>query len=56
MVSVMSFSKDKREQFSRCPNCSSETKHQKLRDNELSFGEILNKSIHKVGVKNGINH
>lgn len=38
MVGVMSFSKDKHERFSRCRNCHGETKHQKLKDDELSFG------------------
>ena len=47
MVGVMSFSKDKREKFCRCPKCYSETKHRKLRDDELDFGEVLNKEIHK---------
>ena len=48
MVGVMSFSKDKHERFSRCPNCYSETKHQKLKDNGLSFGEVLNRELHKI--------
>ena len=47
MVGVMSFSKDKHEKFSRCPKCYSETKHRKLQDEELDFGEVLNKAIHK---------
>lgn len=47
MVGVMSFSKDKHEKFDRCPNCYSETKHRKLDDKELSFGEVLDKVIHK---------
>lgn len=47
MQSVMSFSKDKHEKFDRCPKCYGETKHQKLRDGELNFGEELNKAIHK---------
>lgn len=41
MVGTMSFSKDKHEKFYRCPNCKQETKHQRLGDEELSFGEIL---------------
>lgn len=45
MVGVMSFSRDKRERFSRYPNCFNETKHRKIKDEELSFGEILNKAI-----------
>ena len=45
--SVMSFSKDKHEKFDHCPKCFCETKHQKLRDDELDFGEVLDKEIHK---------
>ena len=47
MQPVMSFSKDKHEKFCRCPKCYSETKHRKLQDEELDFGEELNKAIHK---------
>ena len=47
MVGVMSFSKDKHEKFSRCPKCYGETKHMKLRDDELTFGEILHKELKK---------
>ena len=47
MVGVMSFSKDKNEKFCRCPKCYEETKHKKLRDDELVFGEVLNKEIYK---------
>ena len=47
MVGVMSFSKDKHEKFCRCPKCYSETRHKKLRDDELDFGELLSKEIHK---------
>ena len=47
MVGVMSFSKDKNEKFCRCPKCYEETKHKKLRDDELVFGEVLSKEIHK---------
>ena len=47
MHPVMSFSKDKHEEFCRCPKCYGETKHQKLRDDELDFGEVLHKEIHK---------
>lgn len=45
MVSVMSFSKDKHEKFSRCPKCCSETRHIKINDNELSFGEYLYREL-----------
>lgn len=47
MVGVMSFSKDKHEQFARCPNCYAETKHQRLNDDELSFGEVLDMAANK---------
>ena len=47
MHPVMSFSKDKYEKFDRCPKCFGETKHRKLRDDDLDFVEVLNKEIHK---------
>ena len=47
MHPVMSFSKDKHEKFCRCPKCYSETKHRKLRDDELDFGEVLSREIYK---------
>ena len=47
MQPVMSFSKDKNEKFCRCPKCYEETKHKKLRDDELVFGEILDKELKK---------
>ena len=47
MQPVMLFSKDKHEKFDRCPKCFSETKHRKLQDEELDFGEILHKELKK---------
>ena len=47
MQPVMSFSKGKNEKFCRCPKCYEETKHKKLRDEELVFGEVLHREIHK---------
>ena len=47
MVGVMSFSKDKHEKFGRCLKCFGETEHRKLTDDELDFGEVLNKAINK---------
>ena len=47
MQPVMSFSKNKHEKFNRCPKCFGETKHVKLRDDELTFGEILHKELKK---------
>ena len=47
MQPVMSFSKDNNEKFGRCPKCFGETKHRKLQDVELDFGEVLSKELHK---------
>ena len=48
MQTVMSFSKDKHEKFCKCPKCHGETRHRKLKDSELDFGEELNNEIHKI--------
>ena len=45
MMGVMSFSSGKHERFCRCPKCCSETRHIKINDNELSFGEVLHREI-----------
>ena len=47
MQPVMSFSKDKHEKFNKCPKCHCETRHVKLRDDELTFGEVLDKQLKK---------
>ena len=47
MQPVMSFSKNKHEKFNRYPKCFGETRHKKLRENDLDFGEVLDKEIHK---------
>ena len=47
MQPVMSFSKNKHEKFCMCPRCRGETKHQKLRDDEPDFGEVLSRELHK---------
>ena len=47
MQPVMSFSSDKHEKFNKCPKCFGETKHVKLRDDELDFGELLHKELMK---------
>ena len=47
MQPVISFSKGKHEKFDRCPKCFGETKHKKLRDDELVFGEVLDKELKK---------
>ncbi len=45
MVGIMSFSKDKKERFCRCPKCRNESNHLLLRDSELDFGEILHREV-----------
>ena len=45
MVGVLSFSEEKNEKFNRCPKCYSETRHNKIKDNDLNFGEELDKEI-----------
>lgn len=47
MVGVMSFSEEKYEKFCRCPKCCSETRHIKINDNELSFGEVLHRELNR---------
>lgn len=47
MIGVISFTKDKREKFNRCPICYGETKHVKLRDDELTYGEVLHNELKK---------
>ena len=47
MVGVLSFSKDKNEKFNRWPRCYAETKHNKIKDNDLNFGEALDTEIRK---------
>ena len=47
MQPVMSFSSGKHEKFNKCPKCYEETKHRKLREDELVFGEILDKELKK---------
>ena len=44
---IMSFSKGKREKVCRWPKCYEETKHRKLTDDDLNFGEVLHKEINK---------
>lgn len=47
MIGVMSFSHDKHEKFCRCLQCRDETRHRKIKDDELDFTEVLGKEIHK---------
>ena len=51
MISVMSFSKDKHEKFTRCPKCYGETKHNSLRNDELNFREILDEKIYRGEIR-----
>lgn len=41
MVGVMSFSKGKHERYCSCPKCRRQTKHQKIREFDLDFKEVL---------------
>lgn len=47
MVGVMSFSKGKHERFYRCPKCYSESRYQRIRDDELDFREVLHREYLK---------
>lgn len=47
MVGVMSFSKDKHEMFCRCPRCRDETKHKKIKNDDLDFREVLFRILQK---------
>ena len=47
MKGVVSFSKDRHEKFNKCPKCHGETKHVKLCDDELTFGEVFSKELKK---------
>ena len=47
MQPVMSFSKDKHEKFDCRTKCFGETRHKKLREDDLGFEEVLDKEIHK---------
>lgn len=47
MIGVMSFSKEKNEKFYRCKKCCGETKHQRIKDDELDFRDVLHKELQK---------
>lgn len=47
MQNIMSFSSDKHEKFYRCPKCFGETKHTKIKDDDLDFGELLHKEMNR---------
>ena len=44
MIGVMSFAKGRHERFCKCPKCRDETKHQRIRDIDLDFKEVLRKA------------
>lgn len=47
MVGVMSFAKERHERFCRCPRCYSESKHKKISDEDLDFGEYLHRELNE---------
>ena len=47
IIRIISFSKNKHEKFNHYLKCFGETKHRKLRDNNLDFGEVLSRELHK---------
>ena len=47
IIRIISFSKNKHEKFNHYPNCFGETRHKKLRDDDLDFGEVLNRELYK---------
>ena len=47
MQNIMSFSSDKHEKFYRCPKCFGETKHTKIKDDDLDFGEVLHREMNR---------
>ena len=47
IIRIISFSKNNHEKFNHYPKCFGETKHRKLRDNNLDFGEVLSRELHK---------
>lgn len=52
MVEIMSFQpgeRNRHDRYCRCPKCYRETKHIKVMNSELSFGEYMNKELRKAG-------
>ena len=52
MVEIMSFQpgeRNRHDRYFRCPKCYRETKHIKVMNSELSFGEYMNKELRKAG-------
>lgn len=55
MVSIISFQPNgngRHDRYCKCPKCCRETKHIKVNNSELSFGEYMSKEIQKAGRKN----
>lgn len=55
MVETMSFQpgeRNRHDRYCKCPKCKRETKHIKVMNSELSFGEYMNKEIQKAGRTN----
>lgn len=52
MVETMSFQpkeRNRHDRYCKCPKCKRETKHIKVMNSELSFGEYMNKELRKAG-------
>lgn len=48
MVEIMSFQPGERNRhYCKCPKCKRETKHIKIMNSELTFGEYVSKEIAK---------
>ena len=47
MQNIMSFSSDKHEKFYMRPKCFGETKHTKIKDDDLDFGEVLHNEMNR---------
>lgn len=47
MSTVMHFEKGNNQKYNQCPKCKQETKHVTLRDNDINFGEELNKATRR---------
>lgn len=41
MTNVMSFAKNCSEKFSKCPKCKAESKHYKIKKDDIQFGEVI---------------
>ena len=46
MTEVMSFTRDKHESFIVAKKCNQETKHKKMKNDKLDFGEVLKSKLH----------